>query len=714
MKKNITIIFFVCACLFGLNAQTPENNNSSAKWIAYPGEFGIWTHKELMSRRTERNVPVPTSLTRIDAPYGIMRFDKKIKLSSPERASLWVDGKFYIRGINGGGIMYDFNPQDFELPAGDYNITIMVENYQTLPAIYFKSKSYQSDETWFVNSLNDDKQTAEALPFYNSKLPPSTYKLALSPIEATVISKTQNSVLYDFGKETYALPVLKGVKGVGKINLYYGESKEEAMAGKTAETWDELNINSTEQYNDTLAGKAFRYVSVVTQPATTFDGFSALYEYLPVKNRGAFKSSDEQLNKIYDFSYYTLQLCTREVHIDGIKRDRWAWSGDAYQSYLMNFYTFFDEDVNKRTIWGLRGHEPQTRHLNSILDYSFYWMIGIYNHYLYTGDAEFVKQIYPRMKSTLDFCLGRLNKDGIAEGLKSDWVFVDWAPIEKKGELSFEQLLFIQSLAAVEKCAVLTGDNKTQNEMHKLYDDKLKQFDDIFWSKSQGAYIHNRLNGKTSDTITRYTNMFSVLFGLANDERKNLVKNNVLLNDSVLGITTPYMKFYELAALCEVGEQKRVLEYVKSYWGGMLKLGATSVWETFDPTLPDTAHYSMYGRPYGKSLCHAWGANPVYLFGRYFLGVYPTEPGYKAYIVEPNLGGLKWMEGTVPTPGGDIKVIVTPKKITIQTANSNGGELRFISKKTPKVSAGIIEKLSVDRYSLKLNKANSLFEVEIR
>ncbi|MEG0529329.1 MAG: hypothetical protein RR578_03250, partial [Bacilli bacterium] len=33
-------------------------------------------------------------------------------------------------------------------------------------------------------------------------------------------------------------------------------------------------------------------------------------------------------------------------HLDGIKRDRWAWSGDALQSYWMNFYTFFDEDVN--------------------------------------------------------------------------------------------------------------------------------------------------------------------------------------------------------------------------------------------------------------------------------------------------------------------------------------------------------------------------------
>jgi hypothetical protein len=29
----------------------------------------------------------------------------------------------------------------------------------------------------------------------------------------------------------------------------------------------------------------------------------------------------------------------------------------------------------------------------------------------------------------------------------------------------------------------------------------------------------------------------------------------------------------------------------------------------------------MYGRPFGKSLCHAWGASPIYLLGKYYLGV---------------------------------------------------------------------------------------------
>jgi hypothetical protein len=67
-----------------------------------------------------------------------------------------------------------------------------------------------------------------------------------------------------------------------------------------------------------------------------------LYEYADVKQRGTFTCSDDQINKIYETSKYTLELNTREFFIDGIKRDRWVWSGDAYQSYLMNYYAYFD------------------------------------------------------------------------------------------------------------------------------------------------------------------------------------------------------------------------------------------------------------------------------------------------------------------------------------------------------------------------------------
>jgi len=90
----------------------------------------------------------------------------------------------------------------------------------------------------------------------------------------------------------------------------------------------------------------------------------------------------------------------------------------------------------------------------------------------------------------------------------------------------------------------------------------------------------------------------------------------------------------------------------------------------------------MYGREFGKSLCHAWGASPIYLLGKYYLGVKPVSPGYAAYIVEPNLGGLQWMQGKVPTPKGDITMYINKQQIKI-TGATGVGTLRIKSKTKP-------------------------------
>ena len=97
------------------------------------------------------------------------------------------------------------------------------------------------------------------------------------------------------------------------------------------------------------------------------------------------------------------------------------------------------------------------------------------------------------------------------------------------------------------------------------------------------------------------------------------------------------MRFYELEALCALGEQDAVMKEMKAYWGGMLKEGATSFWEKYNPEETGTQHLAMYGRPYGKSLCHAWGASPIYLLGKYYLGVKPVKEGYKEFAITPVL-----------------------------------------------------------------------------
>jgi hypothetical protein len=172
--------------------------------------------------------------------------------------------------------------------------------------------------------------------------------------------------------------------------------------------------------------------------------------------------------------------------------------------------------------------------------------------------------------------------------------------------------------------------------------------------------------------ITKFPNMFAILYGLAYEEERREIMHSVMLNPAIDPITTPYMRFYELETLCIDGLQAQVLQEMKDYWGGMIREGATSFWEKYNPSETGTQHLAMYGRPYGKSLCHAWGASPIYLLGKYYLGVRPTKPGYEEFEIRPSLGNLDWMEGDVPTPHGMIHVYMDRQQVKVHATEGQG------------------------------------------
>ena len=132
--------------------------------------------------------------------------------------------------------------------------------------------------------------------------------------------------------------------------------------------------------------------------------------------------------------------------------------------------------------------------------------------------------------------------------------------------------------------------------------------------------------------------------------------------------------------MCQIGNWSYMTDMLNSYWGEMLRLGATTIWEEFDPTKKGIEHYEMYGGKYEKSLCHAWGASPIYLLGKYALGVKPTDVGYKAYEVKPNLMCFGEISGTVPTPCGDIFVSLNKEKCEV-VSEIDGGTLILGDKK---------------------------------
>lgn len=711
MNKRICVFLVLAASLLSNGAYAQK-----ASWIWYPGDFDIYMSNVMQNRRTERGSFFPV-FWKMDSHYVLVDFHKVFNLTEQEDVNLYVEGTYTVK-IDGQAIA-GF-PKVVRIPAGKHKLSLKVYNQAHVPSIFVQGKTVLSDESWL--STFEDKEWIDASGkasaqsgttfvaagtwhFTDPLIVPSAFKLPVTPLAAVKTEKVNKGSLADFGKETFGFIKVHGLKGKGKLNIYYGESREEALSTAYCETLDQLELDLVEKKDSMMPlSKAFRYVHAQYEGTVTADSISMLYEYAPVKDRGSFKSSDEELNQIYDVAKYTFQLNTREFFIDGIKRDRWVWSGDAYQSYLMNYYSFFDAETVKRTLWAQRGKDPVTAHINTIMDYSFYWFLGIYDYYKFTGDQKFVQDIYPRMQSLMTYIDGRKNKNGLLEWMPGDWIFIDWADhLSKEGEVSFEQLLYARSLETMALCAQLANDQAGAAEYGKQAGELQKKLFKLYWNDSKQALIHNRVNDQATDKVTRYANMFGIFFDYFTAEQKQGVKKNVLLNDHIAKITTPYMRFYELEALCALGEQKYVLKEMKNYWGGMLKLGATSFWEEYNPDKKGTAHLAMYGRPFGKSLCHAWGASPLYLLGKYYLGIQPSTPGYETYVIAPNLGGLTWMEGKVPTQNGEIDLYCSRTEIKLRSSVGLG-TLRLKSKTRPQASGAVVKEISPGTYEISIEK----------
>lgn len=677
--RDVAVLF-----TFGLSALSAL---ADAAWISYPGDYALWRGNDLQVRRIEFGSKGYPVFWASYAPHPLIELRKDVDLKAPETVDIASEGVCRIKGP-GATPMPGVVSNKYTFPAGKYTVVVRVYSQGKPPALYLNGPTIKTDSSWSV----DWRMSAAWQPGLHP-LPAEEDGWRGSDLEtrhADPVSQKRirgDHVFADFGCETFGFLKLKGVKGKGRIRIVYGESESEALceAFNGPDQWEyvEAEPGGVQRLK---VSRGWRYVHVIPESGVSVEGVAMDEELCPLQRVGSFRCSDERLNRIWDVSARTMELTTRELYIEGAKRDRWTWSGDARQSYLMGYYLFGDSRLARDTLFYQRGGDPVVMHINQIMDYTFYWFMSVREYYQYTGDRVFLEQIYDRMVSLMDFAIGRLDAKGRPHDGPGDWMFIDWAPEalhNTGGVTSFEQMLFVESLEALAEVSETIG--RGDAAKYRARASKLRaEIVPLFWSAEKGALMHLLKDDGTLDAqLTRYPNMFGLAWGYFNADQRESVLKNVIFNDSVMKIQTPYMRFYELEALCRLGLRSRVLDEVRAYWGGMLDEGATSFWELYNPDEKGDAKYAMYGRPFGKSLCHAWGASPIYLFGRYILGVEPAKPGYVEYTVSPDLGGLDWAEGVVPTPHGPIAVSVKGGVAKVTGPAACTGTLRWRGKTTP-------------------------------
>lgn len=464
---------------------------------------------------------------------------------------------------------------------------------------------------WNLSTLTDSKGEE-----FGVQLPGTTLTDADAP-----------SVVLDFGRElTGRVEIISDSDTPATVTVQMGESESETM---------KLPFLGVDQMTIPAHGTgygpktAFRYAKirfVGGGPALRFKSISVDDIFYPVKYAGSFESSDPMLNRIWETGAYTAHLCMQDGVWDASKRDRGRWMGDLDVSGRVIEDVFGERPLMEDTLDRLMGPAPVDQHVNGIPGYSAFWFTGTADYYRHTGSKAFLEREHDRMVQLLNFVDREFDTRNVYANKSNVWLYVDWSPELNGDTPETRRATTLEFYRAYREGAWMLrelGDTANADK----YDRRAAEIK---------AAAEKYLLDTSTDTFgPRWqTNAAAVIGGVAGPEQYPAIWKDVLSQvgkDGTKGlIITPYYNYYVIRAMAEMGHRKEALEWIRQYWGGMLREGATSFWEAYDPSwYKEDFHSSLQAdnrSGYFVSLAHGWSAGPTAWLMEEVLGIQPTGP----------------------------------------------------------------------------------------
>lgn len=301
-----------------------------------------------------------------------------------------------------------------------------------------------------------------------------------------------------------------------------------------------------------------------------------------------------------------------------------------------------------KTLDFLRDRTPHGEWINGYSSYTFWWMMIQSEWYWYTGDLAYLKEQKEFLIRQLHMAASFVDENG-SEILPA-FRFLDWKNLEDEAATHAGlQSLMVMAVREGVRLLTILGEKEEALESTKLLQKLCRHIPDPGTSKQAAALL--------------------ALSGLADAKECD---RKVIQPGGANGYST-FMGYYILAAKAMAGDYEGALDDLRAYWGGMLKMGATSFWEDFDLSwmehaarideVPGEGQKDIHGdygaecyKSYRHSLCHGWSSGPVSFLMRHIAGIQIEEPGCRTISINPHLGNLQFVEAEYPTPLGLVKV----------------------------------------------------------
>ncbi|CAG7555743.1 unnamed protein product [Fusarium equiseti] len=361
--------------------------------------------------------------------------------------------------------------------------------------------------------------------------------------------------------------------------------------------------------------------------------------------------------------------------VDGAKRDRASFGGDAFVTGRSIAYSTTDFESWKGTIQLLVSHQTSDGYLGNLcpiqapehagldeppyyghysLTYALLLVVSIKDYWMYSGDRTLVESLYHQLERHMEFTRRFVNDEGLVEA--PPYLSMTWFPMGGPvfGVSAGLNLAYLDALNAM---ALMGPDNGATSQYYLQASSLKESLVRVLWNNEQGTLrpaLSLSANGVFQDV-----NAYAVTLSVSPDHPQ-LVEGIFPTHNSPppafrglkkwgnFGLTSPYASGFALEALFAKNEGSKAMELLSRVWGVM-----------GDPSSPNYsgAHWEAVktdGTPFNHdaSLVHGWSTWPVFLLPRYLVGVYPLEAGWTKIGVEPVFAGLESVEYSIETPQG--------------------------------------------------------------
>lgn len=325
----------------------------------------------------------------------------------------------------------------------------------------------------------------------------------------------------------------------------------------------------------------------------------------------------ELLRQIDMVSLNTLRDCMQTVFEDGPKRDQRLWIGDVRLQALANYDTFQNYDLVKRCLYLFAAlpredgfvaacvYEKPTPHYGQlhIIDYAALYVSLLLDYAKATGDWKTARDLWPVARRQMEILSQYIGSDGVFAAPAGSWVFIDWK--DGLDRTAAMHGVFVFSLRHAHELALKVG-AKAEAETYA------KQIERLTASARAAFYDASRrvFTSGPQKQVSWASQAWLALAGIATPEEGAAALRAVIKMPEAVRPGGPYLYHYFVEAMSRCGLQAEAREHLQQYWGSMVKTGADTFWEVYDPAQPTL---SPYGDCLINSCCHAWSCTPAYL-----------------------------------------------------------------------------------------------------